>query len=145
MYMYYMYCVYNVHLFVGLVFQSMLSFHLCLSSFYSFNYLFYLFSKLSFQVCENLLERCFNLESLVLLLRFLLDRLSFQIHSAEKLKQLNNRLLGVKALLCLPHFVQEQYKPLMRRPLLIVEQLLIDLKVLLLVNINYNVHFFCLL
>ena len=109
---------------------------------YRFNYLF---SKLSFQVCENLLERCFNLESLVLLLRFLLDRLSFQIHSAEKLKQLNNQLLGVKALLCLPHFVQEQYKPLMRRPLLIVEQLLIDLKVLLLVNINYNVHVFCLL
>lgn len=121
------------------VFYLMLLFYLYL---FIFNYLF---SKLSFQVCENLLERCFNLESLVLLLRFLLDRLSFQIHSAEKLKQLNNQLLGVKALLCLPHFVQEQYKPLMRRPLLIVEQLLIDLKVLLLVNINYNVHVFCLL
>ena len=84
-----------------------------------------------------MLGKCFNLESLILILRFLLDKLSFQIQSAEKLKNLNNQLLGVKALLCLPHFVQEQYRSLMKRPLFIVEQLLIDLKVMLILLYMY--------
>lgn len=65
----------------------------------------------------------------MLILQFLLGRLSFQIPSQEKIKLLTNQLLGVKSLLCLPHFIQEQYRPLVRKPLLIIEQLLIDLKV----------------
>ena len=85
--------------------------------------------SLLYKVCENLLERCFNLESLMLILQFLLGKLSFQIPSHEKIKQLTNQFLGVKSLLALPHFIRDQYRPLMREPLLIIEQLLIDLKI----------------
>ena len=65
----------------------------------------------------------------MLTLQFLLGRLSFQIPSQEKTKSLINQLLGVKALLSLPQFIRDQYRPLMGEPLLIIEQLLIDLKV----------------
>ena len=79
------------------------------------------------QICDGLLEKCHRLESVMLVLQFILGHLD-QLHSAKQLK-LANQLLGVKALLVLPHFVREQYRPLMGEPLLIIEQLLIDLKV----------------
>ena len=66
----------------------------------------------------------------MLVLQFLLSHLVSQIPSEKKMKSLTNQLLGVKALLTLPKFIQDQYRPLMGEPLLIVEQLLIDVKVI---------------
>ena len=81
-------------------------------------------------MCEGLLSRCHKLESIMFVLQFLLSHLVSQIPSEKKIKSLTNQLLGVKALLTLPKFIQDQYRPLMGEPLLIVEQLLIDVKVI---------------
>ena len=71
---------------------------------------------------------CQQLESIVLILQFMLSRLKTQI-PPKKIRSLACTLLGAKALLKLPEFIQTQYRPLMEEPLLIIEQLLIDLKV----------------
>ena len=65
----------------------------------------------------------------MLILQFVLGRLISHLPSTEAISRYANQLLGVKALLALPHFVQEQYRPLMSEPLLLIEQLLVDLKV----------------
>ncbi len=65
----------------------------------------------------------------MLILQFILGHLISQLPSTEEISKYANRLLGAKALLALPHFVQEQYRHLMGEPLLLIEQLLIDLKV----------------
>ena len=65
----------------------------------------------------------------MLILQFMLSRLRAQIPQ-DRNESLTHRLLGAKALLKLPMFIQAQYRPLIEEPLLIVEQLLIDLKVI---------------
>lgn len=78
-------------------------------------------------MCESLLEHA-NLQVTIFVLHYMLSRLSHCLHYA-KTQDYSNKLLGARALLCLPLDYREQYRGLIMQPMLLVEQLLIDTKI----------------
>jgi len=85
-------------------------------------------NKLTLKVCESVLEQCTDFQTTIFMLHYMLTRLVQCIHVA-RVQDYSNRLLGAKALLCLPTQVRKEYESLVSEPMLLVEQLLIDMKV----------------
>jgi len=78
-------------------------------------------------VCESLLKHA-NLQVTIFVLHYMLSRLSHCLHYA-KTQDYSNKLLGARALLCLPDDHRRPYITLSAQPMLLVEQLLMDVKI----------------
>jgi hypothetical protein len=83
---------------------------------------------LALRLLETVLDRVLQLSSKVFILEFILDKLSSHMTS-ERRNEVANLCMGVKALRCIPQVEHEQYASLVRHPLLLFEQLLMNVKV----------------
>ncbi|XP_071795779.1 zinc finger FYVE domain-containing protein 26-like isoform X2 [Asterias amurensis] len=85
------------------------------------------------QICQSLLaeegpEDRISLASTVFLIQFMMDHFLDKI-SMEEMEELQALSLGVKALLCLPEPERSECEDLVSKPMLILEQLLMNTKI----------------
>ncbi|XP_070571338.1 zinc finger FYVE domain-containing protein 26-like isoform X2 [Ptychodera flava] len=83
--------------------------------------------------CQNVCEAALpslneNFQSTVFLSQYMLTQLKSQF-SIQQLEEIQSVNLGAKALLCLPESTQQDYKDLISKPQLILEQLFMNMKV----------------
>lgn len=80
------------------------------------------------EICERLLEKQMPIPNTVFIIQFMITDLDTYVKPARKRELLRQRL-GANAVLCIPESNRLTYEPLISQPLLLLEQLLIDVKV----------------
>ena len=80
------------------------------------------------QICERLLSKEMPVTSVIFIIQFMITDLAAHVKPARQRELLRHRL-GANAMLCIPESNRNSYESLACRPLLLLEQLLIDMKV----------------
>ena len=79
-------------------------------------------------ICERLLLKKMPVTSVIFIIQFMITDLAAHVSPARKRELLRHKL-GANAMLCIPDNNRNSYESLASRPLLLLEQLLIDMKV----------------
>ena len=80
------------------------------------------------EICERLLAKQLPTPNTVFIIHFMITDLDALLNPVRK-RELLRQQLGAKAALCIPESNRVPYKALTSQPLLLLEQLLIDMKV----------------
>lgn len=80
------------------------------------------------EICERLLSKQMPIPNTLFIIHFMITDLDAHVKPARKRALLRQRL-GTNAVLCIPESNRRPYESLTSQPLLLLEQLLIDMKV----------------
>ena len=84
--------------------------------------------QMSLAICESLLSQKLRVGQKLFIIQFMLTTLP-SLLSPVRIERLLCTKMGAKALLCLPEAARPNYEDLVSRPLLLLEQLLMNMKV----------------
>ena len=84
--------------------------------------------EMTLAICDSLLKQNLHVSQTLFLIQFMLLNLPEQLSPIRR-GQLICTKIGAKALLCLPEAARPNYDHLVSRPLLLLEQLLMNMKV----------------
>ncbi len=80
------------------------------------------------EICERLVSKQLPIPNILFIIHFMITDLDAHVKPARKRELLRQRL-GTNAVLCIPESNRRPYESLTSQPLLLLEQLLIDMKV----------------